>query len=211
MPKPSQITVVRDGLLTSRSLFADINDTVPTAQDLVKQHFGRRPLTAVEVIVTSTNRIARLAVRSQGKAAGLTPAAWETKTLSSTARPRDLYSVTVIAPNNTIRVLVNTQRLRRRTQEIGATLVWAFVEVDQLTRKGAWDHRIALTRHELGVTVLPKPAARALYRTEAAWEAEAAKVTGKIVGKVIQQNRQAEAEAAAEHEAAGTTAAHGDT
>ncbi|MGW5483052.1 hypothetical protein [Streptomyces sp. NPDC004008] len=73
----------------------------------------------------------------------------------------------MIAPNNTICVLVNTKRLRRHQREIGATLVWAFVEVDQLTRKGAWDHRIVLTRHELGANVLPRNKARALYRVEA--------------------------------------------
>ncbi|MFI9080949.1 hypothetical protein ACIGW8_31525 [Streptomyces sioyaensis] len=193
--KPAQITVVRDGLFTSRSLNADIADTVPTAQRLVKEHFGRRPLTAVEVVVTSTNRLSRLAVMSQGAAAGLKPEAWDGKTLTLTSRPHDLYSVAVIAPNNTIRVLVNAKRLRRRPREIGATLVWAFVEVDQLCRKGAWDHRIALTRHELGVNVLPKHKARALYRVEAGWEAEAEKATGQIVGKVIRQNRQAEATA----------------
>ncbi|WP_031173639.1 hypothetical protein [Streptomyces durhamensis] len=203
--KPAQITVVRDGLFTSRRLFADISDTVPAAQRLVKEHFGRRPWAAVEVVVTSTNRMSRLAVMSQSAAAGLKPEAWDGKTLTLTSRPHDLYAVAVIAPNNTIRVLVNTQRLRRRQREVGSTLVWAFVEVDQLTRKGAWDHRIALTRHELGVNVLPKDKARALYRVEGGWEAEAEKVTGQIVGKVIRQNRQAEA--AAEREAAGTTAA----
>jgi hypothetical protein len=205
--KPAQITVIRDGLFTSRRLTADITETVPTAQRLVKEHFGRRPLTAVEVVVTSTNRIAMLATMAQGAAAGLKPEAWERKTLTLTSRPNDLYSVAVIAPNNTVRVLVNARRLRRREREIGATLVWAFVEVDQLCRKGAWDHRIALTRHELGVNVLPKHKARALYRVEAGWEAEDEKVTGQIVGKVIRQNRQAEA--AAEREAAGTTAAQG--
>ncbi|MEE6269161.1 hypothetical protein V2E29_26435 [Streptomyces diastatochromogenes] len=196
--KPAQITVVRDGLLTSRPLTADITDTVPTAQRLVKEHFGRRPLTAVEVVVTSTTRISQLATRSQGAAAGLKPEAWDGKTLTLTSRPHDLYSAAVIARNNTIRVLVNTKRLRRRPRELGATLVWAFVEVDQLCRKGAWDHRIALTRHELGTHVLPQHKARALYRVEAGWEAEAEKVTGQIVGKVIRQNRQAEAAAARE-------------
>ncbi|MFJ3630349.1 hypothetical protein ACIPQ3_30095 [Streptomyces albidoflavus] len=197
--KPAQITIVRDGLFTSRRLTADITETVPTAQRLVKEHFGRRPLTAVEVVVTSTKRIAMLATMAQGAAAGLKPEAWDGKSLTATSRPHDLYSVAVIAPNNVVRVLVNAKRLRRRQREIGATLVWAFVEVDQLCRKGAWDHRIALTRHELGVHVLPKHKARALYRVEAGWEAEAEKVTGQIVGKVIRQNRQAEA--AAEHEA----------
>lgn len=204
---PVQTTVVRDGLFTSRRLFADISDTVPTAQHLVKEHFGRHPLITVEVVVTSTNRIAMLATMAQGAAAGLKPEAWEGKTLTLTSRPNDLYSVAVIAPNNMVRVLVNAKRLRRRQREIGATLVWAFVEVDQLCRKGAWDHRIALTRYELGASVLPKHKARALYRVEANWEAEAEKVTGQIVGKVIRQNRQAEA--AAEREAAGTTAAQG--
>ncbi|MFJ2170359.1 hypothetical protein [Streptomyces griseofuscus] len=202
--KPAQITVVRDGLFTSRRLAADITETVPTAQRLVKEHLGRCPLTTVEVVITSTARIAMLATKAQGAAAGLKPEAWRGKTLTLTSRPRDLYAVAVIAPRNTIRVLVNSSRLHRREREIGATLVWAFVEVDQLCRKGAWDHRLTLTRHELGASVLPKRMARALYRIEAAWEAEAEKVTGQIVGKVIRQNQQAEA--AAEREAAGTTA-----
>lgn len=205
--KPAQITLIRDGLFTSRRLFADISDTVPTAQRLVKEHFGRRPLTAVEVVVTSTNRISRLATMSQGAAAGLKPETWEDKTLSLASRPHDLYSVAVIAPNNTIRVLVNAKRLRRRLGEIGATLVWAFVEVDQLCRKGAFEHRIALTRHELGVQVLPKHKAKAMYRIEASWEAEAAKVTGQIVGKAIRQNRQAEAAATGEANTAAQGAA----
>ncbi|GGZ22030.1 hypothetical protein GCM10010300_77200 [Streptomyces olivaceoviridis] len=203
--KPAQITVIRDGLLTSHRLTADITETVPTAQRLVKEHFGRRPLTAVEVVVTSTNRIAMLATMAQGAAAGLKPEAWERKSLTLTSRPHDLYSVAVIAPNNTVRVLVNATRLRRRQREIGATLVWAFVEVDQLCRKGAWDHRIALTRHELGANVLPKHKARALYRIEVAWEAEAAKATEKIIGTVIRQNHQAEA--AADREAQQTAPA----
>src|SRR5690349_15249983 len=98
--KPAQITVVRDGLFTSRRLFADISDTVPAAQRLVKEHFGRRPLAAVEVVVTSTNRMSRLAVMSQSAAAGLKPEAWDGKTLTLTSRPHDLYAVAVIAPND---------------------------------------------------------------------------------------------------------------
>jgi hypothetical protein len=143
--KPVQITVVRDGLFTSRRLFADISDTVSTAQRLVKEHFGRRPLIAVEVVATSTHRMPRLAITAQGAAVSLKPEAWEDKTLSLTSRPSDLYSVAVIAPNNMVRVLVNAKRLRRRQREIGATLVWAFVEVDQLCRKDVFEHRIALT------------------------------------------------------------------
>ncbi|MFD8621446.1 hypothetical protein [Streptomyces sp. NPDC059513] len=205
MPKstPNQISIARDGLFTSRRLTADIADTAPTAQKLVKEHFGRRPLTAVELVVTSPKRIARLAAMSQGAAAGVPTEVFMEKLLSFAAKPHDLYSLTVIAPKNTVRVLINAKRLRRRPREIGATLVWAFVEVDQLCRKGALERRIALTRHEMGTHVLSKGKARGLYRIEAEMEAEAAKVTGQIVGKVIRKNRQAEA-AVAREEAATT-------
>ncbi|WP_331747484.1 hypothetical protein OG365_40690 (plasmid) [Streptomyces sp. NBC_00853] len=208
MPKstPNQISIVRDGLFTSRRLTDDIADTVPTAQKLVKEHFGRRALVAVELVVTSPKRIARLAATAQAMAAGIPPEVHHDKLLSFTAKPNDLYSVTVIAPKSTIRVLINAKRLRRRPREIGATLVWAFVEVDQLCRKGALERRIALTRHEMGTHVLPKGKARSLYRIEAEMEAEAAKVTGQIVGKVIRQNRQAEAAAAREEAATAATA-----
>ncbi|MCX5589576.1 hypothetical protein [Streptomyces erythrochromogenes] len=203
MPQPTQITVIRDGLFTSRRLTADINDTVTTAQKLVKEHFGRRPLIAVELVVTSPKKIPGFAAMAQGAAAGIPENVYAEKRLSFTAKPDDLYSVAVIAPKNTIRVLINAKRLRRRPREIGATLVWAFVEIDQLCRKGSLERRIALTRHEMGTVVLPKGRARSLYRVEAEMEAEAAKVTGQIVGKVIRQNRQAEAAA---REAADTAA-----
>ncbi|MEU7553111.1 hypothetical protein AB0B01_12315 [Streptomyces sp. NPDC044571] len=202
MSQPTQITVIRDGLFTSRSLTADINDTVTTAQRLVKEHFGRRPLTAVEVVVTSPKKIPALAATAQGAAAGIPEKVYAEKLLSFTAKPHDLYSVTVIAPKNTIRVLINAKRLRRRPREIGATLVWAFVEVDQLCRKGSLERRIALTRHEMGTHVLSKGKVRSLYRVEAEMEAQAEKATGQIVGKVIRQNRQAEAAAAREDTAA---------
>ncbi|MGW2331655.1 hypothetical protein ACWC5C_38725 [Streptomyces sp. NPDC001700] len=195
---PSQLSIARDGAFVSRRLTADIADAAPTAQKLVKEHFGRRPLNAVELVVTSPTRIARLAAMAQGAAASIPREVHMEKTLSFTAKPNDLYSATVIAPKNTVRILLNAKRLRRRPRELGATLVFAMVEVDQLCRKGAWDRRIALTRHEMGTYVLSKGKARSLYRAEAELETEAEKVTHHIVGKVIRQNRQAEAAAARE-------------
>ncbi|MFD8288053.1 hypothetical protein ACFV2B_07435 [Streptomyces lavendulae] len=205
MSQPTQITVIRDGLFTSRRLTDDINGTITTAQRLVKEHFGRRPLTAVEVVVTSPRKIPSRATAAQAVAAGIPENVYREKRLSFTAKPDDLYSLTVIAPTNTIRVLINAKRLRRRPHEIGATLVWACVEVDQLCRKGSLERRIALTRHEMGTHVLPKGKARSMYRIEAEMEDEAAKVTGQIVGKVIRQNRQAEAAAAREEAATAAT------
>ncbi|WP_326743387.1 hypothetical protein [Streptomyces sp. NBC_01768] len=209
MPKPAsaQLTIIRDGLFIPRSLTADITDTAPNARRLVKEHYGRRPLAAVELVVTSPKRIPRLAVMSQGAAAGVPENVYEEKLLSCTAKPNDLYSVTVIAPKNTVQILINAKRLRRRPREIGATLVWAFVEVDQLSRKGAVERRIALTRHEMGTHALSKGKARSLYRIEAEMEDEAAKVTGRIVGEVIRQNRQAEAAAREEAATAQNAAA----
>ncbi|MEV8529212.1 hypothetical protein AB0451_34575 [Streptomyces sp. NPDC052000] len=208
MPKstPNQLSVVRDGLFVSRRLTADIIDTVPTAQKLVKEHFGQRPLTAVELVVTTTNRISRHAATAQGAAAGVPHNVYMEKALSFTAKPGDLYSVAVIAPKNTIRILLNSKRLRRRNGQIGANLVFAFVEVDQLCRKGAWERRIALTRHEMGTHILSKGKARSLYRIEAELEAEAEKVTHQIIGKVVRQNRQREAEAGREARQAEHTA-----
>ncbi|WP_331762452.1 hypothetical protein [Streptomyces sp. NBC_01508] len=209
MPKstPNQVSIARDGLFTSRRLTAQIADIAPTAQKLVKQHFGRRPLTAVELVVTTTNRIGRHAATAQGTAAGVPAKVHMEKVLSFTSKPGDLYSVAVIAPKKTILVLLNSKRLRRRKGEIGANLVFAFVEVDQLCRKGALERRIALTRHEMGTHILSKRDARSLYRIEAELEAEAEKVTHQIVGKVIRQNRQAENEAAREEAATAQSTA----
>ncbi|WP_329169430.1 hypothetical protein OG709_35825 (plasmid) [Streptomyces sp. NBC_01267] len=203
----AQLSIARDGLFLSRRLANDITDSAPTARRLVKDHFGRRPLKGVELVLTSAKRIPVLAALSQGTAAGVPDDVYAHKTLSFTRNPRDLYSVAVIAPNNTIEILLNAKRLRRRPQELGATLVFAFVEVEQLCRKGAWDRRIALTRHEMGTETLPKSKARSLYRIEAELEAEAEAVTQKIVGKVIRQNRQAENEAAHEVRQAESAAA----
>ncbi|MFE7614342.1 hypothetical protein [Streptomyces sp. NPDC057496] len=207
MSKSAQLSIARDTLLGSRRLAAEIASAAPTAQRLVKEHFGRRPLKAVDLVVTSTKRLPGLAAAAQGVAAGIPADVYREKVLSLTAKPGGLYSVTVIAPNHTVQILLNSRRLRRRPREIGATLVWAFVEVDQLGRKGAVDRRIALTRHEMGTDVLSKSKARGLYRIEAEMEAEAEKATEQIVGKVIRQNRQAEAAAREEAATAHSTAA----
>jgi hypothetical protein len=192
----NQLTIRRSGLFVSKTLTADIEAAAPIAQRLVIDHFGRRPLGSVELVVTKTNRLSGLVAQSLGVAAGIKYEVWRDKVLSLTERPGDIYAVTVVGPKNSIRIFLNAQRLRRRKgQEIGPTLVYAMVEVDQLCRKGGPDLQIALAHHEMGTHVLNKPALKKLYKALVAREDEAEKVTQQIMGKVVRNHRRQEAEA----------------
>lgn len=192
----NQLTIKRVGLFVSRKVTADIEGTAPIAQRLVRDHFGRRPLGKVELVVTKASLLSGLVAGSLGVAAGIKYEVWRDKTLSLTNRPGDIYAVTVIGPDNSLRILLNAQRLRRRKgQEIGPTLVYAFVEVDQLCRKGGFHKQIALARHEMGTHVLSKPALKRLDKQFAADEVEAEKVTQQIMGKVVRNHRREEAAA----------------
>lgn len=192
----NQLTIRRSGLFVSKKVTADIEAAAPIALRLVRDHFGRRPLGAVELVVTKTNRLSGLAAQSVGVAAGIKYDVWRNKVLSLTDHPGDIYAVTVIGPDNSLRILLNAQRLRRRKgQEVGPTLVYAFVEVDQLCRKGGPDPQLALARHEMGTHTLNRSAAKKLYKELAAREVEAEKVTQQIMGKVVRNHRREEAEA----------------
>jgi hypothetical protein len=199
--KPDQMTIARKGLLASRDATENVVQSAPTARKLVTDYFGCRPLVSVELVITTPYKITTFAKLSQGTAADV-PAdvIRQHHGLGITAKPRDLLAVTVIAPKNTVRILLNSSRLRRLPQQIGETLVWAFIEVDQLCRKGGFERRIAQTRHEMGIHVLPAGQVRHIVKTERALEAEAWQVTGKIMGTV--QRTHAKAEAAAERRAA---------
>ncbi len=195
--QPNQLTIRRSGLFVSKKITEDIEAAAPIAQRLVRDHFGRRPLGSVELVVTKTNRLSGLVAQSLGVAAGIKHEVWRDKVLSLTERPGDIYAVTVDGPQNSIRILLNAQRLRRRKgQEVGPNLVYAMVEVDQLSRKGGPDLQIALARHEMGTRVLSKPALKKLHKALVAREVfEAEKVTQQIMGKVVRNHRREEAEA----------------
>ncbi|MFE6288202.1 MULTISPECIES: hypothetical protein [unclassified Streptomyces] len=194
--QPDQMTIRRSGLFVSKKLTADIEAAAPIAQRLVREHYGRRPVVPVELVVTKTNKLSGLVAQSLGVAAGIKYEVWRDKVLSLTARPGDIYAVTVAGPQNSIRIFLNAQRLRRRKgQEVGPTLVYAMVEVDQLCRKGGPDAQIALARHEMGTHVLNKAALKKLYKELVAREDEAEKATQKIMGKVVRNHRRQEAEA----------------
>ncbi|MFL4953305.1 hypothetical protein ACJ6WE_39945 [Streptomyces sp. MMS24-I31] len=193
---PDQLTIRRAGLFVSKKITADIERTAPVAQRLVREHFGRRPVVPVELVVAKTNRLSGLVAQSLGVAAGIKYEVWRDKVLSLTDRPGDIYAITVAGPNNSIRIFLNAQRLRRRKgQEIGPTLVYAMVEVDQLCRKGGPDPQLTLTRHEMGTHVLNKAALKKIYKELVAREDEAEKVTQKIMGKVVRNHRREEAAA----------------
>ncbi|MFF5147854.1 hypothetical protein ACFY6U_50500 [Streptomyces sp. NPDC013157] len=193
---PDQITIRRAGLFVSKKVTADIERAAPVAQRLVREHFGRRPMVPIELVVTKTNKLSGLVTQALAVAAGIKYEVWRDKALSLTERPGDIYAITVAAPNNSIRIVLNAQRLRRRKgQEIGPTLVYAMVEVDQLCRKGGPDAQLALARHELGTHVLNKAAVKKLYKQFHAAEDEAEKATQKIMGEVVRNHRRQEAEA----------------
>ncbi|MGA5363958.1 hypothetical protein [Streptomyces purpurascens] len=191
-----QLTIRRSGLFVSKKITADIEAAAPIAQRLVREHFGRRPLASVELVVTKTNRLSGMVAQSVAVAAGIKYEVWRDKALSLTERPGDIYAVTVIGPKNSVRIFLNAERLRRRKgQEVGPTLVYAMVEVDQLCRRGGPDAQIALARHEMGTHVLSKPAVRKLHKQFHAAEAEAEKATQQIMGRVVRNHRREEAEA----------------
>lgn len=193
---PDQLTIRRAGLLVSKKITADIERTAPVAQRLVREYTGRRPIVPIELVVTKTNKLSGLVAQSVAVAAGIKHEVWRNKVLSLTARPGDIYAVTVIGPENSIKIFLNSQRLRcRGGQEIGATLVFAMVEVHQLCLKGGPDPKLTLARHELGTHVLNKAAAKKVYKELAAREGEAEKATQKIMGKVVHNHRREEAAA----------------
>ncbi|MFI9176140.1 hypothetical protein [Streptomyces lincolnensis] len=192
----NQLTIRRSGLFVSKKITAQVENSAPIAARLVREHFGCRPLGSVDVVVTKTNRLSGLVAQSVAVAAGIKHDVWRNKVLSLTARPGDIYAVTVIGPDNSIRIFCNAQRLRRRKgQEIGPTLVYAMVEVDQLCRKGGPDPQLALARHEMGTHTLNKAALKKLSKELAAREDEAEKVTQKVMGKAVRNHRREEAEA----------------
>lgn len=197
--KLDRVSIGKAGLFIPRQVRADVEATVPMAQRLVQDHFGRRPLGAVTVIVAKPRWIPGLAATAQGQAAGVPKTVWEDKTLSITARPHNIYVVTVLAPNGEVWMLLNSRLARTKPKELGANLVYGFIEVDQLSEKASIQRRLTLTRHELGTPVLTPGKARRLYRAEEDMESEAEQITHKIIGKVVRQHRKAENEAG--HEA----------
>ncbi|MEU6680921.1 hypothetical protein [Streptomyces sp. NPDC046925] len=196
--KLDRVSIGKAGLFIPRRVRADVEATVPMAQRLVQDHFGQRPLGAVTVIVAKPSRIPGLAASAQGPAAGVPETVWQERDLSITARPNTIYVVTVVAPNGEVWMLLNSRLARTKPQELGATLVYGFVEVDQLSEKAAIQRRLALTRHEMGTKTLPNSKARRLYRDEEDMEYEAEQITKKIVGKVVQKHEKAEKEAGRE-------------
>ncbi|WP_031522608.1 hypothetical protein [Streptomyces sp. NRRL F-5123] len=149
MPPPSlssRMTIQRIGV--SRRLQRTVTDRVPPAARLVQNHFGRRPLNGVHLVLAKPAVLPQLAAEAQGAAAGVPKKLWHAHPLSITRRPSDLYGAVVIAPKGGLQILLNAKRLRR-AGEIDATLVYAFIEIDQLIRRGALERRIALVRHEM--------------------------------------------------------------
>jgi hypothetical protein len=164
------MTIQRIGV--SRRIQAAVTDRVPGAARLVQNHFQRRPLSGVHLILAKPKTLPQIAAEAQGEAAGVPKKLWHEHPLSITRKPSDLYAAVVIAPKGTVRILLNASRLRR-TSEIDATLVYAFIEVDQLIRTGARDRRIALVRHEMHHQRLSPRDYHALLKLARAEEAEA--------------------------------------
>lgn len=166
----SRMTIQRIG--ASRRLQRTVTDRVPGAARLVQNHFQRRPLYGIHLILAKPKMLPQLAAESQGEAAGVPRKQWHERPLSITRKPTDLYAAVVIAPKGTVRILLNANRLRH-TGEIDATLVYAFIEVDQLIRKGARERRIALVQHEMHHRRLSKRAYDDLLKQARAEEDEA--------------------------------------
>ncbi|MFF7196873.1 hypothetical protein ACFZAM_24615 [Streptomyces sp. NPDC008079] len=173
----SRMTIQRVG--ASRRTQRTVTDRAPGAARLVQNHFQRRPLAGIHLVIAKPKALPDLAAAAQGAAAGVPKNLWHQHPLSITRRPSDLYAAVVIAPKGMVRILLNGSRLRR-TSETDATLVYAFIEVDQLIRHGARERRIALVRHEMHHRRLSKRAHDDLLKQARAEEDEAEQLLGQF-------------------------------
>jgi hypothetical protein len=75
--RPSQLSVLRYGAFVSRTAEQRVSSYAPTVRKLVHDHFGRRPLGAVTIILTKPRLLLSLANEAQGEAAGVPENTWK--------------------------------------------------------------------------------------------------------------------------------------
>ncbi|WNI27326.1 hypothetical protein [Streptomyces sp. ITFR-16] len=183
--RPSQLSVLRYGAFVSRTAEQCVTSFAPTVRNLVHDHFGRRPLGAVTIILTKPHLMLGLANEAQGEAAGVPENVWKSVGVKQAivGKAKDVRVATVIAPKGEMWLLLNAPKLRDPKQ-LKLNLLRGFVEVDQLIRSGARENRIAWVRHEMNVSPLSRRQANKLQAQILADGAEAERVTTELARRL---------------------------
>ncbi|MFD3503928.1 hypothetical protein ACFWWC_26335 [Streptomyces sp. NPDC058642] len=182
--RPSQLSVLRYGAFVSRTAEQRVTSYAPTVRNLVHDHFGRRPLGAVTIILTKPRLLLSLANEAQGEAAGVPENVWKTGVQQAIiGKPHDFRVATVIAPKGAMWMLLSAPKMRDPKQ-LKLSLLRGFVEVDQLIRSGARENRIAWVRHEMNVAPLSKRQQNKLKAQILADGAEAERITTDLARRL---------------------------
>ncbi|MFD6185648.1 hypothetical protein [Streptomyces goshikiensis] len=183
--RPSQLSVLRYGAFISRTAEQRVTSFGPTVRNLVHDHFGRRPLGAVTIILTKPRLLLSLANEAQGEAAGVPENTWKSVGVQQSiiGKPKDFRVATVIAPKGAMWMLINAPKMRDPKQ-LRLSLLRGFVEVDQLIRSGARDNRVAWVRHEMKVNPLSKRQGNKLQAQILADGAEAEHITADLARRL---------------------------
>jgi hypothetical protein len=182
--RPSQLSVLRYGAFVSRTAEQRVTSYAPTVRNLVHDHFGRRPLGAVTIILTKPRLLLSLANEAQGEAAGVPENVWKTGVQQAIiGKPYDFRVATVIAPKDAMWMLLSAPKMRDPKQ-LKLSLLRGFVEVDQLIRSGARENRVAWVRHEMNVAPLSKRQQNKLKAQILADGAEAERITTDLARRL---------------------------
>lgn len=183
--RPSQLSVLRYGAFVSRTAEQRVVSYAPTVRNVVHDHFGRRPLGAVTIILTKPRLLLGLAGQAQGEAAGVPENVWKSTGVQQSiiGKPHTFRAATVIAPKGAMWLLLNSPKMRDPKQ-LKLSLLRGFVEVDQLIRSGARERRIAWVRHEMKVTPLSKRQANKLQAQILADVDEAEHITAELARRL---------------------------
>lgn len=183
--RPSQLSVLRYGAFVSRTAEQRVTSYAPTVRNLVHDHFGRRPLGAVTILLTKPHLLLGLANEAQGEAAGIPENVWKSAGVQQAivGKPKDFRVATVIAPKGALWMLINAPKMRDPKQ-LKLSLLRGFVEVDQLIRSGTRENRVAWVRHEMNVNPLSKRQANKFQAQILADGAEAERVTAELARRL---------------------------
>ncbi|MEU3226779.1 hypothetical protein ABZ695_26965 [Streptomyces sp. NPDC006976] len=183
--RPSQLSVLRYGAFVSRTSEHRVTSYAPTVRTLVHNHFGRRPLGAVTIILTKPRLLLGLANQAQGEAASVPENVWKSVGVKQAIvdKTKDVRVATVIAPKGEMWMLLNAPKLRDPKQ-LKLSLLRGFIEVDQLIRSGARDNRVAWVRHEMNVAPLSRRQANKLQAQILADGDEAERITAELTRRL---------------------------
>lgn len=183
--RTSKLSVLRYGAFVSRTAEQRVLSCAPAVQNLVHDHYGRRPLGAVMIVLTKPHLLLGLANEAQGEAAAVPDNVWKSAGTKQAiiGKTSTFRAATVIAPKGAMWMLLSAPKLRDRKQ-LQLTLLRGFVEVDQLIRSGARENRIAWIRHEMKVHPLSKRQANKLQAQMLADGAEAERVTAELARRL---------------------------